>query len=90
MTADIDKLVLEHLRHIRGRVDQMADDISDLKHRMTRLEGATGLVTRSTPSQVRPCYSPPTWARSAPPWWLGCDGLRRLRPDRAPIPMSCR
>ena len=46
MTADIESLVLEHLRHIRGRVDQIADDISDLKHRMTSLEGTMSLVKR--------------------------------------------
>ena len=27
MTADIESLVLEHLRHIRTRVDQIADDM---------------------------------------------------------------
>ena len=46
MTADIESLVLEHLRHIRGRVDQIADSVSDLKHRMTSLEGAMALVKR--------------------------------------------
>lgn len=46
MTADIESLVLEHLRHIRGRVDQIADDVGDLKHRMTSLEGAMVLVKR--------------------------------------------
>jgi outer membrane murein-binding lipoprotein Lpp len=38
MTADIESLVLEHLRHIRGRVDQIAEDVTDLKHRMSSLE----------------------------------------------------
>ncbi len=46
MTADIESLVLEHLRHIRGRVDQIADDVRDMKHRMTSLEGAMSLVKR--------------------------------------------
>ncbi len=46
MTADIESLVLEHLRHIRGRVDQIAEDVSDLKHRMTRLEVGMSLVKR--------------------------------------------
>ncbi|WP_295585857.1 hypothetical protein [uncultured Lamprocystis sp.] len=46
MTADIESLVLEHLRHIRGRVDQIAEDVSDLKHRMTSLEVGMSLVKR--------------------------------------------
>ena len=33
-------MVLEHLRHICTRVDQIADDMSDLKHRMSSLESA--------------------------------------------------
>lgn len=40
MIENIDSLVLEHLRHIRGRVDQISDDITDLKHRMSSLESA--------------------------------------------------
>ena len=38
MTADTENLVLEHLRHIRARVDQIADDMTDLKLRMSGLE----------------------------------------------------
>lgn len=41
-----DNLVIEHLRHIRGRVDQIAEDVTDLKQRMTSLEGAMSLVKR--------------------------------------------
>lgn len=40
MSDNVENLVLEHLRHIRSRVDQIADDISDLKHRMSSLESA--------------------------------------------------
>ena len=46
MTSELDSLFLEHLRHIRSRVDQIADDVTDLRHRMTSLEGAMGLVKR--------------------------------------------
>ena len=35
-----------HLRHIRGRVDQIGDDITDLKHRMSSLETAMVGVKR--------------------------------------------
>ena len=38
MTADIDSLILEHLRHIRGRVDQLGEDMTIVKHRLTSLE----------------------------------------------------
>lgn len=46
MTADTENLGLEHLRHIRGRVDQIAEDVGDLKHRMTSLESTMSLVKR--------------------------------------------
>lgn len=38
MTDDQTNLVLEHLRHIRGKVDRIADDVQDLKIRVTALE----------------------------------------------------
>jgi len=44
MSDNVENLVLEHLRHIRGSVDQIAEDISDLKHRMSSLESAMILV----------------------------------------------
>ena len=44
MSDNVENLVLEHLRHIRGKVDQIADDMSDLKLRMSSLESAMGLV----------------------------------------------
>jgi hypothetical protein len=36
--AEPDNIVLEHLRHIRGVVDAIREDIEDLKSRMTTLE----------------------------------------------------
>jgi outer membrane murein-binding lipoprotein Lpp len=44
MFKNVENLVLEHLRHIRSRVDQIADDMSDLKHRMSSLESTMGTV----------------------------------------------
>lgn len=44
MSDNIESLVLEHLRHIRGRVDQIADDVTDLRHRMSSLESAMVIV----------------------------------------------
>ncbi len=40
MSDNIESVVLEHLRHIRNSVEKIADDMSDLKHRMSSLESA--------------------------------------------------
>jgi tetrahydromethanopterin S-methyltransferase subunit G len=40
------KLVLEHLRHIRGRVDLIADNMKEVKHRLSTLESCLSLVRR--------------------------------------------
>jgi hypothetical protein len=44
MTESVENLMLEHLRHIRGRVDRLAEDMGDLKHRMSSLEVAMVMV----------------------------------------------
>lgn len=46
MTDNIENLILEHLRHIRTRVDQLGDDMGDLKSRMSSLESAMVAVKR--------------------------------------------
>ena len=46
MAENVENLVIEHLRHIRSRVDQIADDMSDLKRRMSSLETSMVLVKR--------------------------------------------
>ncbi len=46
MSEVIDNLIIEGLRRIRGRVDQIAEDMSEVKHRMTPLESAMALVKR--------------------------------------------
>jgi len=50
MTENVENLIVEHLRHIRGRVDRIAEDMSDLKHRMSSLESAMVLVKRDASS----------------------------------------
>lgn len=40
MNENIENLVLEHLRHIRSKVDKIELDVSELKWRMTSLEGS--------------------------------------------------
>ena len=46
MTESVGSRIVEHLRHIRGRVDQIAEDMVDVKHRMTSLESGMALVKR--------------------------------------------
>lgn len=46
MAENVENLVIEHSRHIRSRVDQIADDMSDLKQRMSSLETSMVLVKR--------------------------------------------
>jgi uncharacterized protein (UPF0335 family) len=46
MTDNVEDVIIEHLRHIRGRVDRIAEDMSDMKHRMSSLESAMVLVKR--------------------------------------------
>ena len=46
MIESVENLIIEDLRHIRGRVDQIADKVSELKHRMSSLEAGMALVKR--------------------------------------------
>jgi uncharacterized protein (UPF0335 family) len=46
MSDNTENIVLEHLRHIRSRVDQIADDMSDLKQRISGIESSMVLVKR--------------------------------------------
>ena len=40
MTENVESLILEHLRHMRAKIDGIADSMDDLKARMTSLEGS--------------------------------------------------
>jgi len=46
MTDAIENLIIDHLRHIRGRVDRIAEDMSELKLRMSGIETSMTLVKR--------------------------------------------
>ncbi len=46
MSAERDHLAFDHLHRIRARVGQIAEDVGDLKHRMTSLEGAVRPIKR--------------------------------------------
>lgn len=45
MTDDIAHLMLEHLKHIRSKVDVLALDIADVKSRMTGVEIQLGQLS---------------------------------------------
>lgn len=51
MKENIDSLVIEHLRHIRGKVDQIADDVSEVKHRIISLEHSLGGLKKDSANQ---------------------------------------
>jgi chromosome segregation ATPase len=44
MADSVENLVLEHLRHIRGCVDKLSDDMDDLKLRAGSLEEHVSLL----------------------------------------------
>ena len=46
MTDNTENLVLEHLRHIPGPVDLIADDMKEVKLRLSTLESSLSLVRR--------------------------------------------
>jgi uncharacterized coiled-coil protein SlyX len=46
MTDNVENLVLEHLRHIRNRIDRVADTADDIKSRLTSLEITTAGIRR--------------------------------------------
>lgn len=43
-----DHLVLEHLRHIRSRVDQIGEDVTDMKYRLSSLERGQATMMRDS------------------------------------------
>ena len=46
MTENVENLVLEHLRAIRADVSGIKDDVREIKHRLTSLEGAVAGIKR--------------------------------------------
>ena len=46
MTENVESIILEHLRHIRGRVDRNAEDMKDVKLRLSSVEQAMVMVKR--------------------------------------------
>ena len=46
MNEQIEELLLEHLRTIQARMDQVANDVLDLKQRMSSLENTVNSMRR--------------------------------------------
>ena len=46
MTDNVENVILENLRHIRGRVDRIAEDMTDVKLRLSGIDSAMVLVKR--------------------------------------------
>lgn len=46
MTDAAESLVIEPLRHIRGRADRIAEDMTELKQRLSSVETSMTLVKR--------------------------------------------
>ena len=46
MTENVESIILEHLRHIRVRVDRNAEDMLDVKQRLSSLEQSMVHVKR--------------------------------------------
>jgi len=44
MSEAPDNLVLVYLRGIDGKIDRLADDVQDLKHRLTSVEGQVASI----------------------------------------------
>jgi hypothetical protein len=44
MREDADNLVLVYLGRIDGKIDRLTDDVQDLKHRVTSLEGQVASI----------------------------------------------
>ncbi|WP_085340265.1 hypothetical protein [Aquidulcibacter paucihalophilus] len=42
MTDNVESLILEHLRHIRSKMDAVSLDMSDIKSRVSSLEETQG------------------------------------------------
>ena len=57
MSEEPDNLVLVYLRRIDGKIDRLTEDVQDLKHRVTSLEGQVAGLRSET------ARSAATWRR---------------------------
>lgn len=45
---NVENIMLEHLRHMRQRIDQTADDMREVKHRLATIEATQGTILQHT------------------------------------------
>lgn len=45
---NVENIILEHLRHMRHKIDQMADDMREVKHRLATVEATQGTILQHT------------------------------------------
>ena len=41
---EVNNIIIEHLRHMRGKIDKIADDVTELKHRLATVEATQATV----------------------------------------------
>jgi len=61
--AEAENLILEHLRHMRGQLDRMENDIGEIKSRLGRLEVSRKSMSRSPSNRSASIAS----TRASPP-----------------------
>lgn len=44
MADNTENLILEHLRHMRTKIDQVSEDVREMKHRLATIEASQGTV----------------------------------------------
>lgn len=45
---NVENIILEHLRHMRQKIDQVADDMREVKHRLATVEATQGTILQHT------------------------------------------
>ncbi len=45
---NVDNIILEHLRHMREKIDLMASDMREVKHRLATVEATQGTILQHT------------------------------------------
>lgn len=45
---NVENIMLEHLRHMRQRIDQTADDMREVKYRLATIEATQGTILQHT------------------------------------------
>jgi phage shock protein A len=41
---NVDNIIIEHLRNMRGKIDQIGDDVREMKHRLNNVEATQGTI----------------------------------------------